>query len=112
MKVQQDEIHEQTAVLPGMQVQQDVIASTVQDIHNVVTQTQAGRRETEKRTPFQVPFRTDAFVGREDDLASVHDGLNGGSAVVIAGPGGMGKTFLAGAYAHRYKDEYPGGCSG
>jgi len=109
MKAQQDEIHEQTAVLPNMKDQQDVIASTVQDIHVIVQQTHVGRGGTEKRTPFQVPFRTDAFVGREDDLAAVSDGLTGGSAVVIAGPGGMGKTFLAGAYAHRYKDEYPGG---
>jgi len=109
MKAQQDEIHEQTAMLPDIRTQQDVIASDVGVIRKVVEETQADRFEREKRTPFQVPFRTDAFVGREDDLAAVRDGLTGGSAVVIAGPGGMGKTFLAGAYAHRYKDEYPGG---
>jgi hypothetical protein len=51
----------------------------------------------------------DYFVGRSDELATIHKGLQQDSSrriVVVHGLGGMGKTQLALAYAQRHKDEY------
>ncbi|MGK7895004.1 MAG: tetratricopeptide repeat protein [Xenococcus sp. (in: cyanobacteria)] len=51
------------------------------------------------------------FVGREDDLKSLHKLLQSNQAVVIsavAGMGGVGKTELVMQYALQYEQEYPG----
>jgi hypothetical protein len=51
----------------------------------------------------------DHFVGRSDELATIHQELQHDSSrktVVVHGLGGMGKTQLALAYAQRHKDEY------
>ena len=54
------------------------------------------------------------FVGRDDDLDSLHQQLQSGATVVIsavAGMGGIGKTELALQYAYQQleADAYPGG---
>ena len=52
------------------------------------------------------------FVGREDKLELLHQGLTDGQQVVItaiAGMGGIGKTELALQYALQYQNSYPGG---
>jgi WD40 repeat protein len=65
--------------------------------------------------PFHVPFaRNKSFVGREGDLARLHELLGQGGAVgvgpaALTGMGGIGKTQLAVEYAYRYQREYPGG---
>jgi WD40 repeat protein len=65
--------------------------------------------------PFRVPFlRNASFVGRDDDLARLHDLLQKGVAVgvrpaALTGMGGIGKTQLAVEYAYRYANAYPGG---
>jgi AAA+ ATPase superfamily predicted ATPase len=48
------------------------------------------------------------FVGREEELAEIHNNLNGDgrSTVVLHGLGGIGKTQLAITYAKRYRDSY------
>ena len=65
--------------------------------------------------PFRVPFlRNPSFVGRDDDLARLHDLLQKSVAVgvrpaALTGMGGIGKTQLAVEYAYRYANAYPGG---
>ena len=59
-----------------------------------------------------IPFKRPELVGREEDLARVHAGLNDGAAAItpaITGQGGIGKTQLAVLYAYEYRSEYPGG---
>jgi WD40 repeat protein len=65
--------------------------------------------------PFFVPFpRNPDFVGRSDDLDSLHASLQKREPVGIrpaglTGMGGIGKTQLAVEYAHRYRGSYPDG---
>ncbi|MDG6106423.1 tetratricopeptide repeat protein [Dactylosporangium aurantiacum] len=66
--------------------------------------------------PQQVPAPPAAFTGRAAQLAEVTAAVRatgGGSAagpvVVIGGPGGVGKTWLALRWAHEYRDRFPDG---
>ncbi|RFU38991.1 AfsR/SARP family transcriptional regulator, partial [Actinomadura logoneensis] len=45
------------------------------------------------------------FVGRDDDVAGVLDGLAAGRLVTLFGPGGVGKTRLSGEVARRWDGE-------
>ncbi|HEY0816070.1 MAG TPA: FxSxx-COOH system tetratricopeptide repeat protein [Pseudonocardia sp.] len=54
-----------------------------------------------------IPAGRMVFVGREDVLAHVHDGLVGGRIVALTGTSGIGKTSIAIEYArHRHEDRY------
>ena len=81
---------------------------------------QLGAHQTEPppgQVPFFVPFpRNPDFVGRDDDLARLHDIIAGpGQGPVgirpagLTGMGGIGKTQLAVEYVHRQKDNFPDG---
>ena len=64
---------------------------------------------------FQVPYlRNPLFRGRDAELAElvrVLLGPEGATTAVpaLAGTGGIGKTQLASEFAHRYRDNFPGG---
>ncbi|MCE7010409.1 tetratricopeptide repeat protein [Kibdelosporangium philippinense] len=57
--------------------------------------------------PMQLPADLTTFSGRRTDLARL-DRLNA-RTIVIAGPGGVGKTALAVHWAHRVRSRFPDG---
>jgi len=72
--------------------------------------------EPKRASLFLVPFSHNPdFVGREADLATLHEMLQQGNSpvgirpTVLVGLGGIGKTQLAVEYAHAHRDDYPGG---
>ncbi|MBP2320388.1 DNA-binding SARP family transcriptional activator [Kibdelosporangium banguiense] len=56
----------------------------------------------------QLPADLPSFSGRTSDLANL-DALLGQRTLVIAGPGGIGKTALAVHWAHRVAERFPDG---
>ncbi|MBK3566866.1 FxSxx-COOH system tetratricopeptide repeat protein [Streptomyces sp. MBT62] len=55
---------------------------------------------------WNVPTRSDGFVGRAELLKQVRTALAERSRVALVGDAGMGKTHLAVEYAHRFAGEY------
>ncbi|MEO1626783.1 MAG: AAA family ATPase, partial [Bacteroidota bacterium] len=54
-------------------------------------------------------FSPHLFIGREQDLTAIHQKLfapGSRQAVLVSGPGGIGKTSLAARYYHDHQDEY------
>ncbi|WP_035286484.1 AfsR/SARP family transcriptional regulator [Actinokineospora spheciospongiae] len=75
-----------------------------------------GAEQPEARTapavPRQLPARPAPFAGRADALAALDAAVGGaedGGVVVVAGTGGIGKTWLALHWAHRALDRFPDG---
>eukprot|EP00058_Branchiostoma_floridae_P026543 XP_002612034.1 hypothetical protein BRAFLDRAFT_94122 [Branchiostoma floridae] len=70
---------------------------------------------SEAPTNIPDPLPVDIFVGREQELHDLSEGLQKNRcmvlshAVAIRAHGGTGKTSLALQYAHNHKGEYPGG---
>ncbi|WP_018681023.1 ATP-binding protein [Actinokineospora enzanensis] len=72
-------------------------------------------REGRRRGPIPVgtcalPPRIADLRGRDAELAEIESAAHGGTAVVIVGQPGVGKTTLAVAAAHRLRPLFPDGC--
>ncbi|MBU2550294.1 MAG: hypothetical protein KKB20_17950, partial [Proteobacteria bacterium] len=68
--------------------------------------------EAPQDIPFMAPDPSETFVGREEDLETLHENLRKrkvGAVTGVVGTGGIGKTELARVYAARYRPEYPDG---
>lgn len=76
------------------------------------TQAQSGSAPPGKPRLWNIPPPVRTFTGRDLQLAAIRERLVGGEAVALVpaaalhGMGGIGKTQLARAYAHRYADRY------
>lgn len=71
-------------------------------------------RGDEQSVPAELPAESGTFTGRQEDLDRItglltKDGLDAVRTVAIAGPGGVGKSSLAVAAAHRVSCEFPDG---
>lgn len=56
-----------------------------------------------------VGFALTSFVGRDDEMAAVADAIGTHRLVTLLGPGGVGKSRLAGEVARYVADGFPGG---
>ncbi|TCO45251.1 DNA-binding SARP family transcriptional activator [Actinocrispum wychmicini] len=70
------------------------------------------RRHARGHLPAQLPGSPQSFAGRADELATLDERMRPGTSVVvlaICGAGGIGKTWLALAWAHRHVERFPDG---
>ncbi|MEU5870911.1 BTAD domain-containing putative transcriptional regulator [Glycomyces sp. NPDC047369] len=84
-------------------------SAPVEELHRRIL---AGREpEPHQATPQQLPAAAAHFTGRTAELAELDALLaaDGPPVAAISGPGGIGKSALALAWAHRAADRYPDG---
>jgi tetratricopeptide (TPR) repeat protein len=76
------------------------------------TKGESGSKTPDKPRLWNIPPPVRTFIGRDLQLAAIREQLAAGEAVALLpaaalhGMGGIGKTQLARAYAHRYADHY------
>nr|WP_240939652.1 BTAD domain-containing putative transcriptional regulator [Planosporangium flavigriseum] len=105
---------EQLGVEPGPQVQalhRDILGRAPE---LSVASTPAAAPSTLGGPPRQLPPADAVFVGRRQELAQLVDALRaagrrGPAAVMVSGPGGVGKSTLAVKVAHLVADDFPDG---
>lgn len=51
-------------------------------------------------------YNSACFVGREEELRTIHDVLSENQLVFLSGVGGIGKTEIAKQYANKYRDQF------
>ncbi len=84
----------------------------MQDLHLAVLRGDApasDRPSAQGRRRTNVPAALTSFIGRQQELARVTGLLDSGRLVTVTGPGGAGKTRLAGEIAHRRSAVEPDG---
>jgi len=69
------------------------------------------RKESESQAPFQAPWLTPYFSGREVEIKQIYEHImkNPSAFIILCGPGGVGKTTLAISAAHSLKSRFPDG---
>ena len=75
--------------------------------HPLPRHPELGAAPAASRTNLRAPITS--FVGRDDDLARITAALHDARLVTLTGPGGAGKTRLAGEAAARLLDRMPDG---
>ncbi|WP_113704996.1 FxSxx-COOH system tetratricopeptide repeat protein [Nonomuraea lactucae] len=102
--------------LPGEGVYQHVVKEFPDPDYfgvtvNMSTQQVAQPRQPHEPTPvWNIPQRNQAFTGREDLLALLHEKLQSGTTAVLPealhGLGGVGKSQIAIEYCYRHQEDY------
>ena len=105
---------EQTEQNVNISISGNVQGNIVVGNANVVGQ--GAQKSDDIKSRFLVPFpHNPDFVGRDEELSSLHEMLQQKQSIVgirptvLVGLGGIGKTQLAVEYAHAHRDDYPSG---
>ncbi len=97
-----DRLADELGIDPGPQIQ-DLHLAVLRGTSVAGPPLPHGRRRT------NVPAALTSFIGRDDELDRVSGLLDTGRLVTVTGPGGAGKTRLAGEIAHRRIPAEPDG---
>ncbi|MBE1464081.1 AfsR/SARP family transcriptional regulator [Kibdelosporangium phytohabitans] len=67
------------------------------------------RPPTRSHTPSQLPDAPRAFTGRSAELGTIAEAMYQHGQVMLTGPGGVGKTWLAVQWANAHRGQFPDG---
>lgn len=96
-------IHWLDAVTPPMEQR---ILELRERIRNLTDEDKSFRNHARLQVMTKTVMPRPFFVGREEEIAQIHQQLTQNHVLFLQGMGGIGKSEIAKAYANAYKDQY------